>query len=208
MSVSFGNNLTKLRTRSGLSQSELADKCCVTRQAVSNWERGKSLPDIETLTVIAAALGVSASQLLQESSGDGLKISPWFLLFNIAAAVLHSMLGFCGYVNFMAVTIVPWMCAFMLMIVTLSFRAMFKSGSYDMLAGFNAKKDSVAATRKQMYWMHLLVSILSSLYQLMFVVLYFVPGAEQMDAAVGMMGGYIGIFLGTAIAVSIKIKTR
>ena len=208
MSGTFGENLIKLRARSGLSQSDLAEKCCVTRQAVSNWERGKSLPDIETLTVIAAALGVSASELLQESSGDGLKISLWFLLFNIAAAAAHTVLGALGYVNLFAVTIVPWMCVIMLLVVTLSFRAMFKSGSYDILAGFNARKDSVSATRKQMYWLHLLVGILSCLYQLMFVLLYFVPRVEQMDAAVGMMGGYIGIFAGTAIVVSIKIKTR
>ncbi len=212
MRDSFGENLIMLRRQAGLSQSALAERCHVTRQAVSNWERDKTLPDIEMLGVIASALGVSASKLLRErpaeKQGDGLKISPWFLVFNCAAALVHSVLGFCGKVSFMAVTIVPWLCAFMMLIVTLSFRAMFRSGSYEMLAGFDAKKDSLPATRKQMYWVHLLVGILSSLFQLIFVALYFLHPGDQMGAASLMMASYILGFAATAIVVNYNIKTR
>ncbi len=212
MPGSFGEKLIMLRKQAGLSQSALAERCHVTRQAVSNWERGKSLPDLESLSVIASALGVSASELLREApaktQGDGLKVSPWFLVFNCVAALVHSVLGFCGKVSFMAVTMVPWMCAFMMLIVTLSFRAMFKSGSYDMLAGFDAKKDSLPATRKQMYWLHLLVGILSCLFQLVFVALYFLHHGDQMGAASLMMTSYILGFAATAIVVNYRIKTR
>ena len=40
---SFGARLAQLRQAAGLSQQGLADRLSVTRQAVSNWERGGSL---------------------------------------------------------------------------------------------------------------------------------------------------------------------
>lgn len=208
MDKNFGENLARIRSEKGLSQSGLADKLHISRQAVSNWERGKSYPDLETLEHIACALSVSASELLQEKRGDGLRISLRPLVINLAAAAVHTVLAALGFVNFFAVTIMPWTCVMMMAIVALSFRAMFRSGSYDMLAGFDAKKDSVSATRKQMYWLHLLCGIFSCIYQFLFVLIYFAPAAEQMDAAAVMMGCYIGVFAGTAIAVNIKIKTR
>ena len=39
----FGPHLARLRQEAGLSQQALADRLSVTRQAVSNWERGVSL---------------------------------------------------------------------------------------------------------------------------------------------------------------------
>ena len=41
--------LLELRTRNGLSQDELAEKVFVTRQAVSRWENGETVPNTETL---------------------------------------------------------------------------------------------------------------------------------------------------------------
>lgn len=208
MEKSFGENLARIRKQKGLSQSALAESLHISRQAVSNWERGRSLPDLETLTMIASALGVSSSELLQEKQGDGLRISLWPLLINLAAAAVHTVLGACGLVSFAAVTILPWLCVIMMLIVALSFRAMFRSGSYDMLAGFDPKKDSVSATRKQMYWLHLLIGLMSVLFQLAFAGLYFIERAEQMDTAALLMGCYIGAFVATALTVNFKIKTR
>ena len=44
-----------LRTRNGLSQDELAEKIFVTRQAVSRWENGETVPGIETLKLLSNA---------------------------------------------------------------------------------------------------------------------------------------------------------
>ena len=44
--------LYELRMRKGLSQSELADKVFVTRQAVSRWEKGETVPNTETLKLL------------------------------------------------------------------------------------------------------------------------------------------------------------
>ena len=41
--------ILQLRTQKGLSQDELAERILVTRQAVSRWENGETVPNTETL---------------------------------------------------------------------------------------------------------------------------------------------------------------
>ncbi len=53
-----------LRTKNGLSQDELAEKVFVTRQAVSRWENGETVPNTETLKLLSNAFGVSINTLL------------------------------------------------------------------------------------------------------------------------------------------------
>ena len=56
--------LLKLRTERGLSQDALAEKLFVTRQAVSRWERGDTLPNTETLKLLSKLYDVSINTLL------------------------------------------------------------------------------------------------------------------------------------------------
>ena len=56
--------LLKLRTERGLSQETLAEKLFVTRQAVSRWERGDTLPNPETLKLLSKLYDVSINTLL------------------------------------------------------------------------------------------------------------------------------------------------
>ena len=53
-----------LRTQKGLSQEELAEKVYVTRQAVSRWETGETVPNTDTLKLLSALFGVSINTLL------------------------------------------------------------------------------------------------------------------------------------------------
>ena len=57
--------LYELRRASGMSQEELAEKVYVTRQTVSNWETGKSYPDIHSLLLLSALFDVSLDQLIK-----------------------------------------------------------------------------------------------------------------------------------------------
>lgn len=45
--------ILELRTKKGLSQDELAEKVYVTRQAVSRWETGETVPNTETLKLLS-----------------------------------------------------------------------------------------------------------------------------------------------------------
>ena len=56
----------ELRTKNGMSQDELADKIMVTRQAVSRWENGETVPNTETLKLLSKEFDVSINTLLGE----------------------------------------------------------------------------------------------------------------------------------------------
>ncbi len=56
--------ILELRTKSRLSQEELAEKVNVTRQAVSRWETGETIPNIDTLKLLSKLFDVSINTLL------------------------------------------------------------------------------------------------------------------------------------------------
>lgn len=62
-----GRNMMLLRLQKGLSQQGLAELCNVTHQAVSKWETGAALPDIQTVLFLSRYFGVSMEEML---SGD------------------------------------------------------------------------------------------------------------------------------------------
>ena len=64
MELEFHEVFTRLRQQAGLSQSEVAERLFVTRQAVSRWERGETLPEVETLQALSRLFGVSINTLL------------------------------------------------------------------------------------------------------------------------------------------------
>ncbi len=56
--------LYELRTKNNLSQDDLAEKVFVTRQAVSRWEKGETVPNTETLKLLSNLYNVSINTLL------------------------------------------------------------------------------------------------------------------------------------------------
>lgn len=60
------NIILKLRTKKGMSQDKLAEKIMVTRQAVSRWENGETVPNTETLKLLSKEFDVSINTLLGE----------------------------------------------------------------------------------------------------------------------------------------------
>lgn len=54
----------ELRTKAGLSQEALAEKIFVSRQAVSRWETGETIPNTETLKLLSKLFDVSINTLL------------------------------------------------------------------------------------------------------------------------------------------------
>jgi transcriptional regulator with XRE-family HTH domain len=57
--------IKKYRTERNLSQEELAETVYVTRQSISNWETGKTYPDIHSLLLLSSFFNVSLDQLIK-----------------------------------------------------------------------------------------------------------------------------------------------
>ena len=62
--------LIDLRRKAGLSQEQMAQQLDVSRQAVSKWETGESLPDTNKLLAIGRLLGVTVDYLLDDEQTD------------------------------------------------------------------------------------------------------------------------------------------
>ena len=71
----FKDNLVELRKIHDMSQEELADIIGVSRQTLSKYETGESLPDIEKCKLIANAFGVSIDDLLNYEPKENLGLA-------------------------------------------------------------------------------------------------------------------------------------
>lgn len=64
--MTFGEKLKNLRKTAEMSQEQLAEKLYVSRQAITKWENGTGLPDIENVVAIGALFNESLDNLLSE----------------------------------------------------------------------------------------------------------------------------------------------
>jgi len=60
-----GNMIKEIRENAGLSQEHFAEKLAISRQAVSKWERGVALPDIENVMYISELFNISLDTILK-----------------------------------------------------------------------------------------------------------------------------------------------
>lgn len=63
--MELGAQIKKFRTEMAISQDELAEKVFVSRQSISNWETGKTYPDIKSLLLLSEVFSVSLDQLVK-----------------------------------------------------------------------------------------------------------------------------------------------
>lgn len=89
----IGNNLSELRKRRGLTQLELAEKFNYTDRAVSKWENGDTLPDVEILYNLCEFYGVTLDYLTLEHTNYYVKRNDELQLWNkIAITCLVAMI--------------------------------------------------------------------------------------------------------------------
>lgn len=110
----IGRYIYKLREQSHLSQKQLAEMIPISRQAVSNWENGKTIPNSDTLVILSKIFKVSVDELLaggptekennleeialnlvDEYNDKRKKLRRHFIIFIITIAIL--LILFLGY---------------------------------------------------------------------------------------------------------------
>jgi len=104
--MKFNEILTRERKSRGFSQEALAAKINVSRQAISKWETGDAMPDLNNLLLLADALNISLDTLCgrttmspaAKAESTQKKKSPFFLLLLIPLMVISIVLTL-GYVN-------------------------------------------------------------------------------------------------------------
>lgn len=68
--MKFHEKLLVLRKKAGMTQLDLAEKLNVSRQAVSRWEMGTAMPEIENLIAMSDLFGVSLDYMLKQEEAE------------------------------------------------------------------------------------------------------------------------------------------
>lgn len=63
--MEIGQRIKEYRAALGMTQEELADRLYISRQTVSNWENGRSYPDIHSLVMLSELFGVTLDTLVK-----------------------------------------------------------------------------------------------------------------------------------------------
>lgn len=77
--MNFSEKLKEIRKSEGLSQEQLAEKIGVSRQAITKWETGKGLPDVENMIIIAEIFKTTLDELLRDFAPKPNRETPVFV---------------------------------------------------------------------------------------------------------------------------------
>ncbi len=105
MSNEIGRRIKALRTERGWRQDDLAEKLHVTRQAVSNWENGKTYVSVDYLNACAGIFDVSLDELVYGGKAVKRGYEPMQTKYKIAAAISLAGIIICIVLSF---TLRPW----------------------------------------------------------------------------------------------------
>lgn len=76
--MNFSQKLKDIRKKEGISQEQLAERIGVTRQAITKWETGKGLPDVENMIIIAEIFKTTIDELLMDSVANKVEKRPGY----------------------------------------------------------------------------------------------------------------------------------
>ena len=96
MCMKIAEEICRLRSAAGMSQEELAAKLEVSRQSVSKWETGASVPDVEKLVKMAELFGVTLDELVTGKAPEPVEPEvKRMTLWQILGATLLVLAGLC-----------------------------------------------------------------------------------------------------------------
>ena len=99
--MTLGERLKDYRQREGLSQEQLAEILCVSRQAITKWENDKGVPDIDNLIAVSKMLGISLDELVmgeERMKDTAMKSRENNKALHLVAAVSFSVAFICWFI--------------------------------------------------------------------------------------------------------------
>lgn len=183
MSKKLADSIISLRRKHGFSQEQLAEKIGVTRQAISNWERGTATPDVETLNLIAKLLDTDLLAIIngesneQEKAKDTISHRTTLLIAIIVLMIVHFLLAFLNKIEMIQVVLVPGVLVVLSVLIHFIFRHVTAQNDFSIIAGFDKKKDNIEIVKNNL--LQSLCSILPLCFLLMYCFLQCIPGRRK-----------------------------
>lgn len=156
MSKKLADSIISLRRKHGFSQEQLAEKIGVTRQAISNWERGTAAPDVETLNLIAKLFDTDLLAIIngesneQEKAKDTIPHRTALLIAIIVLMIVHFLLAFLNKIEMIQVVLVPGVLVVLSVLIHFIFRHVTAQNDFSIIAGFDKKKDNVETVKNNL----------------------------------------------------------
>ena len=88
--MQIGNKISQLRKLSGMTQEQLAEKLHVSRQTISKWEAGTTMPDLESVVTISRMFQVPLDDLMLEEEAPMEKTEEKITLEDLVKINLHN----------------------------------------------------------------------------------------------------------------------
>ena len=97
--MDIGSKIRQYRTAASLSQEALAERALVSRQTLSNWENGKTTPDIHSLLLLCDIFQITLDELIHTPAAQSSPISPADIRrFRLTRGWMHgTMLAFFAF---------------------------------------------------------------------------------------------------------------
>lgn len=141
----FGDKIKLLRNKNKMTQEDLAKELNVTRQAISNWERGITIPDINMINNISRIFSITIDEII---TGETKKIQKKFerkssfilYISSIILFILNIVISTVIYKEIKIVTIFP--VSIILFIETITFFTFgnaIKNDNFSVIAGYDRK---------------------------------------------------------------------
>ncbi len=145
-------SIAEFREKSGLTQSELAEKLNVTRQTVSSWETGRTEPDIESLTRIAEIFDTDMNELtgFAKAPEAAVKKPPFTALLIVSAVLCTAFTVFADADTEIKICLIVLFLCSVYTVIPLAVIA--NSGDFTMLAGYDPKNEYNSEEMKKMLY--------------------------------------------------------
>ena len=170
--------LRNLRKQYNMSQEALAEKLNVSRQAISNWENGKTQPDADMLIKISSIFQVSLDEMISGGSPRDLihknKRCLIICVASLALSMTHLVLAIMGKVNIIGVLVSVILAAVVSIIMYFAFESSIKNNDFSMIAGYK-KSDSSNFPKftRQLRTMSSMAGILALALSVLYIPVYF-----------------------------------
>lgn len=211
MDNQIGEMIRKLRTKNQLSQEDLAEKLHVTRQAISNWENGKTQPDADTLLRIGSLFQTSMDEIISGKPGrEGIpknRRGPVICCLSMLISLVHLAMGIAGKINVVGVNSSVLCASLIALIVCFSFESMIKSQDFSLLNGFK-EKDNADPLRfaRQLRSVSLIIGFQALILNILYIPVYFTDRSKHMTVSLVFFGVFISAFISTVMVVNYKYK--
>lgn len=209
----IGETIKMLRINNNMSQEDLADKLNVTRQTISSWENGRTQPDVEMISNIAALFDISVDEVAYGTtepkfSERNNQFTLWVAI-SVVLSIVHLVMSLLGKINTIGVFISVVFASFIALIIHISFESSIKNNDFSMIAGYK-KSDSVNLRKytSQLRLMSKMVSIGALAINVLYIPIYFTEKSIHMRISLIFFAVFLLWIVTTVLLVNYKYNGK